>query len=65
MQDKVNEVLKRVEFVSTIAERYFENDNMRAYERKINQIDGMLDALSIFTGKKYILTEDNKVKEVG
>ena len=29
MQDKVNEVLKRVEFLSTMTERYFENDRMR------------------------------------
>lgn len=61
MEDIINKMLERINFKIKFAQENFTEWNV-AHERRMTEIDGMIDMLSITTGKDYIVTE-NGLKE--
>ena len=62
MEDIINKMLERINFKIRHVQENFTEWNT-AHERKIAEIDGMIDMLSIVTGKIYVV-EKNGLKEI-
>ena len=62
METRILEVIRKIEFKFAMEEVYWKDGKEKSAERKENQIDGMMEALEILTGKKYDI-EDGKVVE--
>lgn len=56
MEDIINKMLERINFKIRFAQENFTEWNA-THERRMAEIDGMIDMLSIVTGKNYIITE--------
>lgn len=63
MEDIINKMLERINFKIKSAQENFTEWNA-VHERRMAEIDGMIDMLSITTGKDYIVTE-NSLEEIG
>lgn len=57
MEDKIKKMIERINFKISYAQENFTEWNA-SHERRMAEIDGMIDMLSIVTGKEYIITED-------
>lgn len=57
MENIINEMLERINFKIRFAQENFTEWNV-AHERRMAEIDGMIDMLSIVTGKEYVVTEN-------
>ena len=57
MEDKIKKMIERINFKISYAQENFTEWNA-SHERRMTEIDGMIDMLSIVTGKEYIITED-------
>lgn len=57
MESVVNKMLVRINFKIRYAQENFTEWNS-AHERRMAEIDGMIDMLSIVTGKNYIVTKN-------
>lgn len=57
MEDIVNKMLERIKFKIRFSQENFTEWNA-AHERRMAEIDGMVDMLTIVTGKDYIITEN-------
>lgn len=56
MEDIINKMLDRINFKIRFAQENFTEWNT-AHKRRMAEIDGMIDMLSIVTGKDYVITE--------
>ena len=56
MENIVNKMLERINFKIRYAQENFTEWNAE-HERRMAKIDGMIDMLSIITGKDYVVTE--------
>lgn len=56
MENIVNKMLERINFKIRYAQENFIEWNS-THDRRMAEIDGMIDMLSIVTGKDYIVTE--------
>lgn len=57
MEDIINKMLERINFKIRFAQESFTEWNA-AHERRMAEIDGMVDMLMIVTGKDYVVTEN-------
>lgn len=57
MEDIINRMLERINFKIRFAYENFTEWNA-AHERRMAEIDGMVDMLMIVTGKDYVVTEN-------
>lgn len=57
MENIINKMLERINFKIRYAQENFTEWNA-AYDRRMAEIDGMIDMLSIVTGKEYVITEN-------
>lgn len=57
MEKIINKMLERINFKIRHAQENFTEWNA-AHERRMAEIDGMIDMLSIATGKNYVITEN-------
>lgn len=57
MEKIVNKMLERINSKISYAQENFTEWNA-AHERRMAEIDGMIDMLSIATGKNYVVTEN-------
>ena len=57
MEDIINKMLDRINFKIRFAQENFTEWNA-AHERRMAEINGMVDMLSIVTGKDYVITEN-------
>lgn len=57
MENIINKMLERINFKIRYANENFTEWNA-THERRMAEIDGMIDMLSIVTGKNYIVTEN-------
>ena len=57
MENIINKMLERVNFKIKYAHENFTEWN-ETHSLRMAEIDGMVDMLSIVTGKDYIITED-------
>ena len=62
MEARIEKVISKIEFRFAMEETYWEQGKEAAAERKENQIEGMLETLSILTGKNYTI-DNGKVVE--
>ena len=58
MENIINEMLKRINFKISLAKRYYNGEWDEYHECRMAEIDGMIDMLSIATGKSYVVTEN-------
>ena len=63
MEIIINKMLERINFKIRFAQENFTEWNT-AHERRMAEIDGMVDMLTIATGKDYVITE-NGLEENG
>lgn len=56
MEEIINKMLEHINFKIRFAQENFAEWNA-AHERRMAEIDGMIDMLSIATGKSYVITE--------
>lgn len=56
MEEIINTMLERINFKIKYAQENFTEWNS-THERRMAEIDGMIDMLSIVTGKNYVITE--------
>lgn len=56
MENIINKMLERINFKIKYAQENFTEWNA-AHEIRMSEIDGMIDMLSIVTGKEYVITE--------
>lgn len=57
MENIINKMLERINFKIRYAQKNFTEWDA-THERRMAEIDGMVDMLSIVTGKEYVITED-------
>lgn len=57
MENIINKMLERINFKIRYARENFTEWNT-THERRMAEIDGMVDMLSIVTGKNYVITEN-------
>lgn len=57
MEDIISKMLERINFKIKFAQDNFTEWNV-AHERRMEEIDGMIDMLSIVTGNDYVVTEN-------
>lgn len=57
MEDVINKMLERINFKIRFAQENFTEWNA-THKRRMAEIDGMIDMLSIVTGKDYVITEN-------
>ena len=57
MENIINKMLERINFKIRYAHENFTEWN-ESHSLRMAEIDGMIDMLSIATGKDYIITED-------
>lgn len=57
MENIINKMLERINFKIRYAKENFTEWN-ESHSLRMAEIDGMIDMLSIVTGKDYIITED-------
>ena len=57
MENTINKMLERINFKIRYAHENFTEWN-ESHSLRMAEIDGMIDMLSIVTGKDYIITED-------
>lgn len=57
MEDIINKMLERINFKIQFAHENFTEWNA-THDRRMAEIDGMIDMLSIVTGKDYVITEN-------
>ena len=57
MEDIINKMLECINFKIRFAQENFTEWNA-AHERRMAEIDGMVDMLTIVTGKDYVVTEN-------
>lgn len=57
MEEKINKMLERINFKIRYAKENFTEWN-ESHSLRMAEIDGMVDMLSIATGKDYIITEE-------
>lgn len=56
-EDKIKAMVERINFKISYAKENFTGWNI-THERRMAEIDGMIDMLSIVTGKDYVVTEN-------
>lgn len=56
MESIINKMLERINFKIRYAQENFTEWNA-SHDRRMAEIDGMIDMLSIVTGKDYVITE--------
>jgi len=56
METIINKMLDRINFKIQYTQENFTEWNA-THERRMAEIDGMIDMLSIVTGKNYVITE--------
>lgn len=56
METIINKMLYRINFKIQYAQENFTEWNA-THEKRMAEIDGMIDMLSIVTGKNYVITE--------
>lgn len=57
MENAINKMLERINFkIKYAQENFIEWD--ATHERRMAEIDGMIDMLSIVTNKEYVITEN-------
>lgn len=56
MENIVNKMLERINFKIRYAQENFTEWNF-THERRMAEIDGMIDMLSIVIGKNYVITK--------
>ena len=61
MENIINKMLERINFKIRYAKENFTEWNA-THERRMAEIDGMIDMLSMVTGKSYVITEDGLVE---
>ena len=57
MEEKINKMLERINFKIRYAKENFTEWN-DSHALRMAEIDGMVDMLSIVTGKDYVVTEN-------
>lgn len=57
MENIINKMLERINFKINYAKENFTGWNT-IHERRMAEIDGMIDMLSIVTGKDYVVTKN-------
>ena len=57
MENTINKMLERINFKIRYAQENFTEWN-EMHSLRMAEIDGMIDMLSLVTGKDYIITED-------
>jgi len=57
MENVINKMLERINFKIQFAQENFTEWDT-THERRMAEIDGMIDMLSIVTGKNYVITEN-------
>lgn len=57
MDNVINKMLERINFKIKYAQENFTEWN-ESHSLRMAEIDGMIDMLSIVTGKDYVITED-------
>lgn len=57
MENIINKMLERINFKIRYAQENFTEWN-ESHSLRMAEIDGMIDMLSIVTGKDYIITEE-------
>lgn len=57
MENIINKMLECINFKIRYAQKNFTEWDA-THERRMAEIDGMVDMLSIVTGKEYVITED-------
>ena len=57
MENTINKMLERINFKIRYAQENFTEWN-ESHSLRMAEIDGMIDMLSIATGKEYIITEN-------
>ena len=57
MENIINKMLERINFKIRYANENFTGWN-EIHDRRMAEIDGMIDMLSMVTGKNYIVTEN-------
>lgn len=57
MENTINKMLERINFKLSYAKENFTEWN-ESHALRMAEIDGMVDMLSIATGKDYIITEE-------
>ena len=63
MDEKIKILIDNIEHKITSANKYYNRGADRLGDRKIDQIEGMMEALQIITGDKYTI-EGEKVKKI-
>lgn len=62
MENTINKMLERINFKLKYAHDNFTEWNT-THSLRMAEIDGMIDMLSIATGKDYVITKDGKLAE--
>lgn len=57
MEDIINKMLEHINFKIKYAQENFTEWNT-THDRRMAEIDGMIDMLSIVTDKEYVITEN-------
>lgn len=57
MENVINKMLERINFKIKYAQENF-IEWAAAHDRRMAEIDGMIDMLSIVTGKEYVIIEN-------
>lgn len=66
MNEKINIIIAKINRkIEYAVKEFYRNDKKwtNSHERRISEIDGMIDVLSILTEKDYIMTDDG-IKEI-
>lgn len=62
MENTINKMIERIEMRIRYAKENYTEWN-ESHSRRMGEIDGMIEMLSMITGKKYAITE-NGLKEI-
>lgn len=62
MENVINKMLERINFKIRYAHENFTEWN-ESHSLRMAEIDGMIDMLSIATGKDYIITENGLIEK--
>lgn len=65
MKNKIDQLKKRIEFLIEVSNDDFKDEWTTAHELRNARLDGMVDALSILTGKDYWYDETGLHEEKG
>lgn len=58
MENIINKMLKRINFKISLAKEYYNGKWDDAHACRMSEINGMVDMLTIATGKSYVITEN-------